>query len=105
MRDIFSLIKDFQRVKARIDDLKEELRGKTVEGMAGGGMVKVKVNGAQEVIAVEIDEAVFEMGKDVLEDLIVAAVNDGLRKSKDMAEEEIKKLAQSFGIPIPPNLI
>ncbi len=105
MRDIFSLIKDFQRVKARIDDLKEELRGKTVEGMAGGGMVKVKVNGAQEVIAVEIDEAVLEMGKDVLEDLIVAAVNDGLRKSKDMAEEEIKKLAQSFGIPIPPNLI
>ncbi len=105
MKDLFSLIRDFQKVKAKIDDMKEELKDKVVEGMSGGGMVKVKVNGAQEVVSLEIDDAVFEMGKDVLEDLIVAAVNDGLRKSKDMAEEEIKKLIQSMGVPIPPGLL
>ncbi|NPA14982.1 MAG: YbaB/EbfC family nucleoid-associated protein [Deferribacteres bacterium] len=105
MKDLFSLLRDFQKVKAKVNDMKEELRDKVVEGISGGGMVKVRVNGAQEVLSLEIEDEVLEMGKDVLEDLVVAAVNDGLRKSKEMAEEELKKLIQSMGVPVPPDLL
>ncbi len=102
MKDIFSLLKDFQRVKAKIDDMKESLRDKTVEGYSGGGMVKAVVTGAQEVLSIEIDDTVWEsMDKDTIEDLVVAAVNDGLRKSKELVEEEIKRLAGELGFPLP----
>ncbi len=100
--DIFSLMRNIQQVKARIEDMKESLRSKTVEGYSGGGMVKAVVSGAQEVLSIEVDDAVWEgMDKATVEDLIVAAVNDGLRKSKEMVEEEIKRLASEMGLPIP----
>ena len=106
MKDLFSLMKDVQKIKAKMEDLKEQLKEKTVEGSAGGGMVKVIANGAQEIISVRIEDDVWQnMDKDVVEDLIVAAVNDALYKAKEMAEEEMKNFVSGLGIPIPPGLI
>ncbi|WP_070098548.1 YbaB/EbfC family nucleoid-associated protein [Thermosulfidibacter takaii] len=100
--DIFNLMKDFQKIKAKIEDMKESLKEKTVEGYAGGGMVKVVVTGAQEVVSIDVDDTIWEsMDKDTIEDLITAAVNDGLRKSKELVEEEMKRMATEIGIPIP----
>ena len=106
MKDLFSIMKDFQKIKARMDDLKEQLKERTVEGSAGGGMVKAVANGAQEVISIKIEEDVWRnMDKEMVEDLVVAAVNDALRKAKEMVEEEMKRFVGELGIPIPPGLI
>ncbi len=100
--DIFSMLKDFQRVKAKIEDMKEQLRNRTVEGESGGGMVKVVVTGAQEVVSIDVDDAVWSsMEKDAIEDLIAAAVNDALSKSRRMVEEELERLASEMGFPLP----
>ncbi len=100
--DIFSMLKDFQRVKAKIEDMKEQLRNRTVEGESGGGMVKVVVTGAQEVVSIDVDDAVWNsMEKDAIEDLIAAAVNDALSKSRRMVEEELERLASEMGFPLP----
>jgi DNA-binding YbaB/EbfC family protein len=100
--DLFNLMKDFQKIKAKIEDMKESLKERTVEGYSGGGMVKVVVTGAQEVVSIDVDDTIWEsMDKDTIEDLIAAAVNDGLRKSKELVEEEMKRMATELGIPMP----
>ena len=102
MKDLFSMLKDFQKIKAKIEDMKESLKEKTVEGYAGGGMVKAVVTGDQQVLSVHIDDTVWEsMDKATIEDLVAAAVNDALRKSKDLVEEELKKVAGDLGFPLP----
>ena len=102
MMDMLSLMKNVQKIKARIDDLKEELKEKTVEGYSGGGMVKALVTGAQEVVSIQVDPTVWEsMDKETIEALIAAAVNDGIRKSKEMVEEELKRLAAEMNLPLP----
>ncbi len=103
--DIFSLLKDFQRIRAKIEDVKESLKEKTVEGYSGGGMVKAVVTGAQEVVSIQVDDTVWEsMDKSTIEDLIAAAVNDALRRAKDLVEEEMKRVAKELGLPPVPGL-
>jgi len=80
--------------------LKEELAEKEVEGSAGGGMVRVVVNGRQEVISVVIEPAALE-DREMLEDLVTAAVNDAMRKSKALMEEELSKVTSQLGINLP----
>ena len=80
--------------------LQEELAHKEVEASSGGGMVTVKMNGQQEVLAINIDPEVFKEGdQEMLEDLVVAAVNEARRQSLDLAKEEMSKL--TGGLPIP----
>jgi len=81
-------------------EVKEELAEKEVEGSAGGGMVKVVANGRQEVISVVIEPAALE-DREMLEDLVTAAVNDAMRKSKALMEEELSKIASQLGINLP----
>ncbi|GLI35347.1 YbaB/EbfC family nucleoid-associated protein [Desulforhabdus amnigena] len=92
-----------QQVKALQDKMakmQEELAAKTVEASAGGGMVTVVVNGRQEVVSLKIDPQVVDpQDVEMLEDLVVAAVNDGLRKSQEMAAGEMGKLAGGLNIP------
>ncbi len=92
-----------QQVKALQDKMarmQEELAGKTVESSAGGGMVTVVVNGRQEVVGIKIDRQVVDPEDvEMLQDLIVAAVNDGLRRSQEMASEEMAKIAGGLSIP------
>lgn len=98
--DLASIMKQVQRLQSKIEEMREELAGKEIEGSAGGGMVKVLVNGRREVISVKIDPEAME-DKEMLEDLIVAALNDAMRKARLLMEEEVSKLTSGLGINLP----
>jgi nucleoid-associated protein EbfC len=95
-----NLLKQAQEMQARMAKIQEELGQKTVEGSAGGGMVQVTVNGQFNLSKVKIDPAeINEEEKDMLEDLILAAINDGMRKAREMVSAEMSKLTGGFKIP------
>jgi nucleoid-associated protein EbfC len=94
------LLKQAQEMQGRIAKIQEELGQKTVEGSAGGGMVQATVNGQFNVTAVKIESSVINVEeKEMLEDLILAAVNDGMRKARDMVSTEMSKITGGFKIP------
>ena len=95
-----NMLKQAQAMQEQLAKLQEQAASKTVEGTAGGGMVTVTVNGAMEVVAVRIDPEVFKGGDaDMLQDLLVAAANDALRKARDMVTEEMKSVTGGLRIP------
>ncbi len=95
-----NLLKQAQEMQARIAKIQEELGQKTVAGSAGGGMVQVTVNGQLNLTAVKIDPTVINVNeREMLEDLILAAVNDGMRKARDMVSKEMSKVTGGFKIP------
>ena len=95
-----NLLKQAQEMQARMAKIQEELGQKTVEGSAGGGMVQVTVNGQFNLTVVQIEASVIKADeKEMLEDLILAAVNDGMRKAREMASAEMAKLTGGFKIP------
>ena len=95
-----NLLKQAQEMQARMAKIQEELGQKTVEGSAGGGMVQVTVNGQLNLCAVKIDPTVINaQEKEMLEDLILAAVNDGRRKARDLVSAEMSKITGGFKIP------
>lgn len=94
--------KQFQDMQKQIQKLQEDLKERIVEGTAGGGMVKVKVNGQQEVVDVKIEPSVIDPAeKGMLEDLVVAAVNESIKKSKKLQETEMGRIT---GMMMPPGL-
>ncbi|HHV54284.1 MAG TPA: YbaB/EbfC family nucleoid-associated protein [Firmicutes bacterium] len=94
--------KQAQKVQAEIARVQEELSQKTVEGTAGGGVVKVVASGQQQILSVSIDPAVVnEDDVEMLQDLIVAAVNEALRKARELASDEMAKVTQMMGLPGP----
>jgi len=100
-----NLMKQAQQFQTKFAKLQEELAEKTVEGSAGGGMVRVVANGKQEIVAVTIDpEVVNRDDMEMLQDLILAAVNDGLTKAKTMMNEEMGKITQGLNLPNIPGL-
>lgn len=95
-----NLLKQAQEMQSRISKIQEELGQKTVEGSAGGGMVQVTVNGQFNLSGVKIDPTVINSAeKEMLEDLILAAVNDGMRKARDMVAAEMSKVTGGMKIP------
>ena len=95
-----NLLKQAQEMQSRIAKIQEELGQKTVDGSAGGGMVQVTVNGQFNLTAVKIEPTVINSEeKEMLEDLIRAAVNDGMRKARDMVSAEMSKITGGFKIP------
>lgn len=98
--NLTSIMKQVQRLQARIAEMKEGLAEKEVEGTAGGGMVRVVVNGRQEVLLVVIEPEAMD-DREMLEDLITAAVNDAMRKSKALMEEELSRITSELGVNIP----
>jgi DNA-binding YbaB/EbfC family protein len=93
-------LKQAQDMQARMAKIQEELASKTVEGSAGGGMVQVTVNGQFNVTAVKIEASVINAAeKDMLEDLVLAAVNDGVRKARDLVSSEMSKITGGLKIP------
>ena len=95
-----NLLKQAQDMQTRMAKIQEELANKTVEGSAGGGMVQVTVNGQFNVTAVKIEASVINAAeKDMLEDLILAAVNDGVRKARDLVSSEMSKITGGLKIP------
>jgi DNA-binding YbaB/EbfC family protein len=94
------LMKQAQRLQARMIELQGELAGKTVEATAGGGMVTVVINGKQELVSMTIDPEVVDRQEiEMLQDLITAAVNEGIRKSQQMCADEMKQLTGGMAIP------
>jgi nucleoid-associated protein EbfC len=95
-----NLLKQAQEMQARMAKIQEELGQKTVEGSAGGGMVQVTVNGQFNLVAVKIEPSVINSSeKEMLEDLVLAAVNDGMRKARDLVSTEMGKLTGGLKIP------
>ena len=87
------LMKKAQKMQSEMLKVQEDLAKRVVEGTAGGGMVKVQVNGAREVLSVRIEaQAVDPNDVEMLEDLVLAAVKEGLRKADEMAKTEMAKL-------------
>ncbi|MBW1722967.1 MAG: YbaB/EbfC family nucleoid-associated protein [Deltaproteobacteria bacterium] len=100
-----NIMKQAQKFQAKIAKLQEELGDKTVEASAGGGMVIAVANGRQEILSIRIDPEVIDPeDPEMLQDLVLAAVNDALTRAKDMVSEEMGKLTQGMNIPNIPGL-
>jgi DNA-binding YbaB/EbfC family protein len=94
------LMRQAQALQERMAKLQEEAGSKTVQGSAGGGMVTVVANGRQEVLSVKLDpEIVKSQDQEMLQDLIVAGVNDALKKAQAMMAEEMKSVTGGLNIP------
>lgn len=96
------MLKQVQKMQAEMEKVQNELANKTVTEEAGGGMIKATANGKKELISVEIDKEVINGGdKEMLEDLVVAAVNKALESAGKMAEDEMAKITKGM---LPPGL-
>lgn len=100
MLGLKDLIEQAQGVQSKIRETQEQLADRSVIGSSGGDMVKVEANGIQEILSISIEsELLVAEDREVLEDLIVSAVNDALQKSREMAAEEIAKISGGLRIP------
>jgi len=94
------MMKQAQQMQKKMVEMQKELEEKTIDATAGGGVVKVTVNGKQELLDLQIDpDAVDPEDVEMLEDLIMAAVNEGMREIQDMVNNEMGKLTGGMNIP------
>lgn len=102
MKNLSSIMKQAQKLQEQIAKLQEELADRTVEASSGGGMVTVVANGKQEIVSVKIDpEVVSKDDVEMLEDLVLTAVNEAKRRAEEMAKEELGKLTGGI---VPPGM-
>lgn len=100
MKGMNELVRQAQVMQKKMAKLQEELEVRTVEGSAGGGMVTAVVTGANELKSIAIDKTVVDPNDvDMLQDLVLAAVNDGLKKAKAMMEAEMGQLTGGIKMP------
>ena len=100
MTNIGNIMKQAQKVQERIAEVQRDLINKKVEASSGGGMVTVTANGRQEILSVKIDPSVISMQDvEMLEDLVLAAFNEVLRKSQEIITEEMSKVTGGIKIP------
>lgn len=94
------MMKQVQKMQADMAKLQDELGEMTVEATAGGGAVKVVITGKQEVKEVVMDPEILNPEEvEMLQDLLIAAFNEGLRKSQDLAAQEMNKITGGLKIP------
>jgi hypothetical protein len=100
MKGMGDMMKQAQKLQARMLKMQEELAEKTVESAVGGGMIKVVANGRQQVVSIRIEkEVVNPEDVEMLQDLMLAAVNDALAKSQEMVSSEMGKLTGGLKLP------
>ena len=100
MKGMGNMMKQAQKLQARMLKIQEELAGKTVESAVGGGMIRVVANGRQQIVSIRIEKEVVNPDDiDMLQDLILAAVNDALTRSQEMVASEMSKLTGGMNIP------
>ena len=100
MKGFGNILKEAQKLQAQLEALREEAAKKKVEATAGDGMVTVEVNGNQEIVSIRIDrEVINPEDPQMLEDLVLAACNEALRKSREMVQAEMGKVAGGLRIP------
>jgi len=98
--DMGTLMKQAQQFQERLNQMQDELGAKTVTGSAGGGMVTVTVNGRGELLSLSLERGVVNPDDvQLLQDLILSAVNDGLLKAKKLGQGELGKLTGGMHIP------
>ena len=86
------MIKKAQELQNQMEKAQEELNSIEIEGQAGGGMVSVKVNGHKELISLDIDPEILKEDKEMIEDMILAAVNQGLQNAGKVVEEKMNSI-------------
>jgi len=94
-----------QQMQAQMAKAQEELRETTLEATAGGGAVRVVITGGQEIRAIEIDPAAVDPAEvEMLQDLVVAAVNEAIKRSKELERDRMATVAGGIGLPGMPGL-
>jgi nucleoid-associated protein EbfC len=100
--DLGGLFRQAQELQQKLAGVQQELADRTVEASAGGGMVTAVVNGKFELVRVRIEPSLFQNPDvEMVQDLVVAAVNEGVRAARRMIEEEMGKLTGGLGIKLP----
>ena len=98
--NIANIMKQAQEMGGKMQQLSAELKTKRVHGKAGAGMVEVEANGLGEVLAVRIDQSLYDkQDREFLEDLLPAAINDAQQKAKQLHAEQMQGLTGGFNIP------
>jgi DNA-binding YbaB/EbfC family protein len=100
--DLGGILQQAQQLQERLANVQQELATRTVEASAGGGMVTATVNGKLEVVSIRIEPTLLE-SKDIemLQDLVVAAVNEGIRSAQRLVADEMGKVTGGLGIKLP----
>ena len=100
MQDFGNIMKQAKKMQEQMGQLQQELEMKTIEAQAGGGMVRVVVNGKFNIVSIKIEKDVVNPEDiEMLQDLIAAAANEGIRKAQKMASTEMAKITGGLGIP------
>lgn len=100
MKGMGNMMKQAQKLQAKMLKLQEEMAEKTVETTSGGGMVRVVANGKQQLVSIQIEQEVVDPDDvEMLQDLVLAAVNEALQKSQEMVAGEMSKLTGGLNIP------
>jgi DNA-binding YbaB/EbfC family protein len=100
MKGMGNMMKQAQKLQARMIKLQEELGQRTVSTSSGGGMIRVVANGKQQIVSIEIEKEVVDPNDvEMLQDLVLAAVNEALTKAQEMVSQEMGKLTGGLNIP------
>ena len=100
MKGMGNMMKQAQKMQSKMVKMQEELSNKTVEATAGGGMIKVVANGKQQIVSIDIEKEVVDPDDvEMLQDLVLAAINDALAKSQEMVSGEMSKITGGMNIP------
>ena len=100
LANIGSLIKQAQQMGGKLQQVTEELKTRRAEGSSGGGMIKVEVNGVGEVLSCRIDPSLVTSGdRELVEDLLPAAINQALAKAKELHADAMKSMAEGLDLP------
>lgn len=100
--NIQQMMKQAQKMQKKMEEAQAEAAKEVVEATAGGGMVTVQVNGKQELVSISIEKDVVDPEDvDMLQDLVLAAVNEGLKKSQEVVQEKMSSVTGNMGLNIP----
>ncbi len=100
MKGLGDIMKQAQQMQEKVQKLQEEIANTEVTGESGAGLVKVVMTGRHDVKSVSIDDDLFSEDKEILEDLIAAAMNDAVRRAENNQKDRMSSL--TAGIPLPP---
>lgn len=103
MKNIMGLMKQAQEMQKKMESVQADLDALTIEGSSGAGAVKVRVNGKSKVLSISLDPKYVNADEtEILEDLIVAAINDANQKAEETAQKQMEEITK--GLPLPPGL-
>ena len=97
--DMAKMMKQAQEMQGKVTQMQDDLQNITVTGESGAGMVKVTMNGRHDVKKVDIDSSLMSEDKELLEDLLAAAVNDAVRRIEDQNKNAMSDMAAGMGMP------